>query len=285
MKDIQVNFNNVPRKTLDVKQKSPEWLAIRENHFTASDAPAMMGVSPYQSRAAFLRRKALGSKKKSSSNNPLFAAGHRAEEQYRPIAEELIGAALLPDTVSCIIDGMPMLASLDGITLDGSLLWEHKLWNDSTALHIVETGEPPIRHVWQLEHQLLVTGAERVLFVTSNGTPNKCAMCWYDSKPSRRAELIDGWRKFAFDLAAYVPPARKTNHKESIVTVTPVKLPSDVARCVGVGDQLCNTCARLSISGSERVWVWPEPLIKDGKCELFIDGYERQTRSSNVEAW
>lgn len=71
--------------------------------------------------------------------------------------------------------------------------------------------------------------------------------------------------------------------QSSNVTVTPVKLPSDVARCVGVGDQLCNTCARLSISGSEKVWVWPEPLINDGKCELFIDGCARPTRSTNVE--
>jgi hypothetical protein len=37
-------------------QGSPQWLAYRAQHFNASDAPAMMGVSPYKSRAEEPRR-------------------------------------------------------------------------------------------------------------------------------------------------------------------------------------------------------------------------------------
>lgn len=36
-------------------QGSPEWLAYRAKHFNASDAPAMMGCSPYKTRAQLLR--------------------------------------------------------------------------------------------------------------------------------------------------------------------------------------------------------------------------------------
>ena len=42
-------------KILDLIQGSPEWLAHRATHFNASDAPAMMGCSPYKTRAQLLR--------------------------------------------------------------------------------------------------------------------------------------------------------------------------------------------------------------------------------------
>ena len=44
----------------EVKQGSPEWHALRANTRNASEAPAMMGVSPYKSRSALVREKATG---------------------------------------------------------------------------------------------------------------------------------------------------------------------------------------------------------------------------------
>ncbi len=45
---------------LDVKQGSPEWLALRVNYFTASEAPAMMGDNPFLSRDQLLHQKKTG---------------------------------------------------------------------------------------------------------------------------------------------------------------------------------------------------------------------------------
>jgi predicted phage-related endonuclease len=45
-------------KILNLTQGSPEWLATRAQHFCASDAPAMMGVSKYKTRSDLLREKA-----------------------------------------------------------------------------------------------------------------------------------------------------------------------------------------------------------------------------------
>ena len=41
-------------------QGSAEWHAFRRQHYTASDAPAMLGISPYKTRAELLREKATG---------------------------------------------------------------------------------------------------------------------------------------------------------------------------------------------------------------------------------
>ena len=46
--------------THNVKQGSKEWHEFRARHFAASDAPAMMGVSPHKTRSELLREKATG---------------------------------------------------------------------------------------------------------------------------------------------------------------------------------------------------------------------------------
>ena len=47
-------------KTIDIEQGSKEWHDFRAKHFTASDAPAMLGVSPYKTRIELLKEKKYG---------------------------------------------------------------------------------------------------------------------------------------------------------------------------------------------------------------------------------
>lgn len=192
----------------DVQQGSAEWHALRADHFTASEAPAMMGVSPYLSRSELLHQKAtrLVDAEVDGHKLALFKAGHDAEAAYRPIAEDQLGDDLYPVTGTLQVAGQPLLASFDGLVMGYAEGFEHKLWSGKVAQHIEQHGEPLMHHVWQLEQQLLVSGGKRILFVTSDGTTEQRAWCWYESKPERRAALIAGWVQFAVELAAYVPP-------------------------------------------------------------------------------
>lgn len=186
----------------DVSQGTPEWQALRAAHFTASEAPAMMGTSPYETRGALLRRKATGiAPDVDDATQRRFDAGHAAEAAMRPLAEGLIGDELFPAVITAEVDGLKLLASMDGLTMDGATGWENKLRNADTIAHIERHGEPPMHHVWQLEHQLLVSGAERVLFTCGDEQAGVVAHCWYTSKPERRKAIIEGWRQFAHDLA------------------------------------------------------------------------------------
>jgi putative phage-type endonuclease len=190
----------------NVAQGSADWLALRTRHFTASEAPAMMGVSPYLTRAELLRQKKTGiTPEVDEATQARFDAGHAAEAAARPIAEQLVGEELYPTTGSREVEGLPLLASFDGLTMDGRIAWEHKQRNAAIVAHLVEQREPPLQHVWQLEHQLLVSGAERVLF-TCGASAEALDNVWYVSRPERRAQLIAGWHQFAADLADYVPP-------------------------------------------------------------------------------
>ena len=216
----------------NVTQGSPEWLALRAQHFCASDAPAMMGASPYLKRTDLLQHKKTGiAREIDAGTQRRFDDGHAAEAAFRPIAEGVIGDDLFPVTGSREVDGLPLLASFDGLTMDWQTGYEHKLYNADVAAHIVEHGEPPAHHVWQLEHQLLVSGAARILFACSDGSEHNAARCFYQSKPERRAQLLAGWRQFAADLADYVPP-------EIVEPVTPTHVESLPAVSVRVEGSL-----------------------------------------------
>lgn len=193
----------------DEPQGSPEWLALRSSYFTASEAAAMMGCHPTKTRTELLAEKYHGRAKDVGSfvEDRVFAPGHAAEAAYRPIAEALIGDDLFPVTGSIEVEGLRLLASFDGLTMDGAVCFEHKIFNQSIVAHIEQTGQPTEYHCYQLEQQLLVAGADRALFVTSDGTQDREARCWYTSQPERRAALLAGWHQFAADLANYTPAA------------------------------------------------------------------------------
>jgi len=187
-------------------QGSPEWLTLRARYLTASEAPAMMGCSPYTTRTELLEQKSTGLLPDIDVGTAMrFKNGHEVEAAYRPLAEEIIGSELYPVTGSLEVDCLPLLASFDGLTMMEADVFEHKAYNTKTAGYIDEHGEPPIHHVWQLEQQLLVSGAQRALFVTSDGTNDQAESCWYTSQPERRAALIAGWKQFQADMATWQP--------------------------------------------------------------------------------
>lgn len=185
-------------------QGSPKWLAVRAKHFTASEAVAMLGFSPYMTRNELLRQKATGIiPEPDAFTLRLFDEGHKTEAQARPIVERMLGEDLFPVTATLNVDGLPLLASLDGITMLDDCVWEHKLWNTELVATIQNNGDIPESHWPQLEQQLLISGAELVLFTVSDGTADKLFGHEYRSVPERRALLIAGWKQFAEDLAQY----------------------------------------------------------------------------------
>ncbi|PSU24715.1 homogentisate 1,2-dioxygenase [Photobacterium phosphoreum] len=186
----------------NVVQGTQPWHELRATKFTASEAPAMMGASKYQSRDALLKQKATGERPEVNSfQEKIFARGHAAEDAARPLVEKLIGEELFPATaISDEYDWM--LASFDGITLLEDIVFEHKLYNQNLFAHVLNGHLEP-HYYWQLEQQLLVSGAEKAIFVCSDGTNENLASCEYVSLPERREQLIAGWLQFQKDLANY----------------------------------------------------------------------------------
>ncbi|USE36413.1 YqaJ viral recombinase family protein [Endozoicomonas sp. SCSIO W0465] len=189
---------------IDIQQGSPEWLALRLGHFTASEAPAMMGDSPYTKRVELLYQKATGYRPVVTPyQQKKFDEGHAAEALARPLVERREGQELFPVTAVRTINDLPLLASFDGLDLDKTLVFEHKLWNKKLVAQIEGEGLEPL-YYWQLEHQLLVAEqAERALLVCSDGTAENFRYVYYESQDYRRDALIAGWKQFQKDLEQY----------------------------------------------------------------------------------
>lgn len=187
---------------IDAPQGGPEWLAIRAKHLTASEAPAMLGLSKYKTRQELLREKATGLTEEVDANKQrLFDRGHEVEAIARPLAESYLQEDLFPATGTAEIDGLPLLASFDGLNMEETLVWENKLASVDVET-MIDTGDLTGTYWPQVEQQLLVSGAARCLFTACDGE-QITAQLWYESKPERRAALIAGWKQFAEDLANY----------------------------------------------------------------------------------
>ncbi|WP_439868869.1 YqaJ viral recombinase family protein [Pseudomonas syringae] len=206
-------------KTHKVTQGSAEWHALRANYRTASEAPVMMGASKQMKRTELLHAKKTGLDRDISwwVQKYLFDKGHEAEALARPILEGRIGEDLFP-VVGTEGD---LLASLDGCTMMGEIVFEHKMWNEQLAVD-VRAGDLDAHYYWQLEQQLLVSGAEKVIFVCSDGTEDNFVSMEYFPVKGRAAKLVAGWKQFEVDLEAYEP----TEAVVEAVGKTPDALPA-----------------------------------------------------------
>lgn len=197
-------------KTIELIQGSAEWMAHRAQHFNASDAPAMLGCSPYMTRTELLTRMKTGiTQDVDAGTQRRFDDGHLFEALARPLAEQIIGQELYAVTGT---NGQ-LSASFDGLTLMEDTAFEHKTlgealrytpWDEGNGYHL------PLHYQVQMEQQLLVSGAERVLFMASKwdgGTLVEERHCWYASDSELRAKIVAGWDQFAKDLIDFTPTA------------------------------------------------------------------------------
>lgn len=192
---------------INEKQGYEGWHKARLESRGASEAPIMAGKSKHQSRDDLLKLKKTGiAQEVSAATQNLFDRGHCAEAAIRPYVEEIIGEDLFP--VVGKMEGSNLLASFDGLTMMQDIAFEHKLWNQDLAAKVsaIAEGKPvelDEHYTIQMDQQLLVSGAEKVIFVTSDGTPEKMAWCWYETTEEKKAALLSGWAQFEKDLESF----------------------------------------------------------------------------------
>ena len=194
-------------KIVKLVQGTPEWHKHRAAHFNASDAPVMLGCSKYKTRSQLVKELATGYESEpDAATQRIFYKGHRFEALARPIAVDLVGDDLYPVTG---VEGK-YSASFDGITLDHGVAFEHKTMNVE-LYDIMKNGcegsDLPKMYRVQMEHQLMVSGAAKCLFMASSWDENdeldECMECWYYSDQELRNEIIAGWDQLLYDVENY----------------------------------------------------------------------------------
>ena len=216
-------------KIVNVPQGSDLWHELRAKRLTASEAPAAAGKSNYQTRNGLLDQKATGLVPEVSSHQQrIYDDGHRAEAGARPHAENLIDDELYPVVLDDEEGGF--LASMDGLTMDRKIGFEHKLFSESLAKQI-DSGELEEHYMLQLDQQFALSGAEKILFVASNGTEEAFKYLWVERDESRFQPLLSAWEQFDKDLADHKPAETEQPKAEG---KAPDALPALVVRASGM---------------------------------------------------
>lgn len=244
-----------------VLQGTQAWHDLRDQHFSASEAAAVMGDHKYMSRDDLLKQYATGIKPEvTPQQQKLFDKGHASEAEARPIAEDIIGQDLYP--VTATDDNDWLLASMDGLSMLGDIGFEHKLYSVKLAEQVkAETLDK--HYIWQLEHQALVTGCTEILFMTSDGTEENCEHFIYKPDPELQKQLIAGWYQFEIDLAEYKTKLANGEIKQAVAAQSEVirDLPAITYKMNGLALQsdltVFKTQAKKLIEKSQ------QPLVTD----------------------
>ena len=193
-------------KTVNHPQGSDAWLAHRRTTRNASDAPALMGASPYVSRAELVRKYATGVEREiDAATQAVFDKGHAIEPVLREVAEKIIGDDLYPITATS--DDGYLGASFDGVTLDESIIFEAKQTNAGKIADI-KGGTMPLADYWQVVQQFAVNeSAQRCLYMC--GDDAGAVQLWIERSQIEAdiPKLRAAWAQFDIDVANYHPEA------------------------------------------------------------------------------
>lgn len=176
-------------RRVEFDQGSPEWLTWRRGLLTATDAPMLMGVSPYVTPFKGWQRK-IGQIPEQEETEPM-----RRGKRDEPIAREWFIKEYGIDMEPCCVESDTynfIGASLDGLSKCRKYLLEIK--SNGDQYHFGLNGGLPEFHWMQMQHQ----------FLSTDLLPEKgFYLSWNKSGPIVKEVNID--REW---LEGYVPKAR-----------------------------------------------------------------------------
>lgn len=154
---------------MQLKQNSPEWLEWRNKGIGASDAPIIMGLSPWKTPYRLWLEKTTG--KSDFQGNRATERGHELEDTARKCAEKKLSKMFFPHCFEHKVYDW-MRASLDGISLDGYLLeikCPYRPEHPNSDHQKAKQGKIPDKYYPQLQHQLEVSQVDKGWYFSFDG--------------------------------------------------------------------------------------------------------------------
>jgi putative phage-type endonuclease len=186
---------------LNLVQGTPDWHAHRAKSRNASETPIVLGVSPFMSPQQLWRLKTGRAKPRV---NAAMQHGTDLEPAARARYEELTGQIMQP----LVLQDGAYSASLDGITVDGETILEVKCpyrGRNSALWKSIEDGTLPIHYEWQVQHQLMVSGAQAAHVWVYDGSIGLL----HEVNPmnSNWPRIWEAWDQFEAAVASDTPEA------------------------------------------------------------------------------
>lgn len=147
-----------------MQQGSKEWHEFRRNHIGASDAPVIMGTSPWKTIEQLWEEKVNGID--SQKDNPSMKRGRDLEVKARHVYQAITGNFVIPEVLEHPQYKF-MSASFDGLSPFFSFAVEIKIpgrIDHETALE----GDVPPKYYPQLQHQMFVADLKEIDYFSWN---------------------------------------------------------------------------------------------------------------------
>lgn len=205
-------------------QGSKTWVDYRKSRIGASEAPAILGLSPWETRFGLWLKKTGRLVEKYDPSKPVpyqVAKGNYWEPMVRA-RYEIINNMPMDPIVLTHPEHNWIMASLDGLSRDRKRVLEIKCAGKDT---FSKAKEGIVSDVYwaQLEQQLYVSGAEQVdFYVASIGVRNgkeqilDTALVRYMSVPERRDTLLRNLFEFWREVNEDIPPALTAQDQVSL---------------------------------------------------------------------
>lgn len=193
-----------------MEQNTDEWLQMRKNYIGASDAPIIMGFSPYTTPyELWLDKLGLG-----YHNKETFAMwrGKELEQEARDWISYKTGKAFTPK-IAFHPEISYLMASLDGVAKDGSII-EIKCNGASIHKDLKEWGVIPDHHMIQMQHQMEVTGAQSVTYVSY--TPEDPIFIEIERNNNRIEQILKAEDDFWNLVTTFIPPSLTEKDKNKL---------------------------------------------------------------------
>lgn len=152
-------------------QGSKEWHDLRRRKVGASDAAVILGISPYKRHNRALTPHLLWEEKMgmldSFEPTPAMQRGIDLEPAARLKFEQMTGFEMFPQVVFHK-EHEWMMASMDGLTLDGNVGVEIKC-NGPANHQLAHDGEVPAHYYAQLQHQMACCELSSMYYFSFDG--------------------------------------------------------------------------------------------------------------------
>lgn len=142
-----------------IVQQSEEWISLRKDKIGASDAPVIMGVSPFKTALQLWEEK-LGFRENKKTER--MQRGLDMEEEARQSFETDNGILVIPMVIFHPKHSW-MMASLDGMDIERKNAVEIKCPGQKDH-SIAESGKVPEHYYPQLQHQMAVAGLNYIYY-------------------------------------------------------------------------------------------------------------------------
>lgn len=149
-------------KLIDIEQGTAEWLALRRQHITATDAPVIMGVSPWKTPRDLFFEKVVG-----KEQQPRTWQQQRGID-LEPRARELFSIRTGIDVQPRVVVNDWQMASLDGLSDDLQTMVEIKCAG-AVDHEKAKRGNVPDHYYPQLQHQMHVVGVYSMYYMSFDG--------------------------------------------------------------------------------------------------------------------